>query len=234
VNKALIDKIGFPDPNEAIGKIITCSSFSGEIVGVTDMFNVEDLKDEISIVALIDFPRFFWTGFVKANMNSELRFKLQEAWTNVYPEYLFELKNYSDTIDEMYQNEDNIFKLILFFSILAIIIACLGLYGLVSFIVVQRTKEVGIRKVLGASVPSIIILVTKQFLWLVIISCVFAWPIALYIMKKWLENYAFKIGMYPWVFFVSLFLLLMISFVTILYQSVKASRTNPVESLKYE
>lgn len=234
VNKALIDKIGFPNPKEAIGKIITCSSFSGEIVGVTEMFNVEDLKDEISLVALIDFPRFFWTGFFKANMNPKLRFKLHEAWTNVYPEYLFDLKNYSDTIDEMYQNEDNIFKLILFFSILAIIIACLGLYGLVSFIVVQRTKEVGIRKVLGASVPSIIILVTKQFLWLVVISCVLAWPIAFYIMKKWLENYAFKIGIYPWVFFVSLFLLLMISFITILYQSLKASRTNPVESLKYE
>ncbi|NOQ28210.1 MAG: FtsX-like permease family protein [Bacteroidales bacterium] len=234
VNKALIDKIGFPDPNEALGKIITCSSFTGEIVGITDVFNVEDLKDEISVVALIDFPRFFWTGFFKANMNSELRFKLKEAWTNVYPEYLFDLKNYSDTIDEMYQNEDNIFKLILFFSILAIIIACLGLYGLVSFIVVQRTKELGIRKVLGASGPSIIILVTKQFLWLVVISCVFAWPIAFYIMKRWLENYAFKIGIYPWVFFVSLFLLLMISFITILYQSVKASRTNPVESLKYE
>lgn len=234
VNKALIEKIGFPDPNEALGKIITCSGFSGEIVGVTDMFNVEDLKDEIFVVALIDFPRFYWTGFLKANMNPELRFKIKEAWTNVYPEYLFDLKNYSDTIDEMYQNEDNIFKLILFFSILAIIIACLGLYGLVSFIVVQRTKELGIRKVLGASVPSIIILVTKQFLWLVVISCVLAWPIAFYIMKRWLENYAFKIGIYSWVFFVSLFLLLMISFITILYQSVKASRTNPVESLKYE
>lgn len=234
VNRTLIEKMGLDEPIDAIGKIIATSGFHGEIVGVTENYNIEDLKDEVSSVALMYYPRFFWTGFFKANMNPELKTKLKEAWDKVYPEYLFEVLNYSDTIDESYENENNIFKLILFFSLLAIIIACMGLYGLVAFIVVQRTKEVGIRKVLGASFPSIIILVTKQFLWLTIISCIVSWPIAYYIMKQWLENYAFKINIYPWVFFVSLLLLLFIAFITILHQAIRVSNTNPVDVLKYE
>jgi len=120
------------------------------------------------------------------------------------------------------------------FTIIAILIACLGLYGLVSFMLVQRTKEIGIRKALGASISSLIVLVSKQFLKLVILSCLFAWPIAYYLMKTWLNNYAYKIDLSIWVFIFSGLILLIITFLTILFQSLKAARTNPVESLKYE
>ncbi len=150
VNKVLIEKIGYPNPQDALGKIITSSHFTGEIVGVTDNFNVEDLKDEVSVVTLMHFPRFFWAGMFEANMTSQLRTKLNDAWTKVYPEYLFDLQNYSDNIDEMYKDEDNIFRLVLFFSALAIIIGCLGLYGLVSFIVVQTYKRGWYKKSVGS------------------------------------------------------------------------------------
>ena len=125
-------------------------------------------------------------------------------------------------------------KIVWIFSFIAIVIACLGLYGLVSFMLVQRTKEIGIRKVLGSSIVSLVILVSKRFFYLVLISCVFAWPIAYYLMRMWLNNYAYKIDLTIWIFLLSGFILFIITFITIIYQSVKVSLTNPVEVLKYE
>lgn len=110
----------------------------------------------------------------------------------------------------------------------------MGLYELVSYMIVQRTKEIGIRKALGSSVFSVVLLVTKQFLILVVIACIFAWPAAYYLMKNWLNNFAYRIELNPFIFILSGLLLLTITLVTILYQSIKVSNTKPAEVLKYE
>jgi len=234
VNKALIEEINIHDPQSAIGTFLEVSSNKGQIVGVTENFNVTSLKKDIPSVAMMYFSRFFWTASFHVDMNKEVKKKVAEAWKSVYPEYLLELICYNDEIDELYKNEKNTFQLILFFSLVAIVIACLGLYGLISYIVVQRTKEVGIRKVLGAPVSSLIYLVAKQFLFVVFYSCLIAWPIAYYVMKNWLNQYAYKIDLNIWVFVISGFVLMIITILTIINQSIKVSNTNPVEVLKYE
>jgi len=159
---------------------------------------------------------------------------VESTWNEVFPDYIFNYDVLTDVITKRYQSEKRMAQIIKIFTFIAILIACMGLFGLVSFMMVQRTKEIGIRKALGASIFTLIKLVSKKFLYLVVVSCLFAWPIAYFIMTKWLENYAYKIELNIWFFLLSGAILMIITFITILYQSIKVSLTNPVDVLKYE
>jgi putative ABC transport system permease protein len=237
VNKTLLQTVGIKNSSEAIGQyIIIFGYISAKIVGVIDDFHSQSLHNKISPVMLAPIGQFYNTLIVKTNGNgySDIRSFMEKSWDEIFPEYIYDYKFLEETINEKYAREQRMFDIIKLFTIIAILIACLGLYGLVSFMLVQRTKEIGIRKALGASISSLIVLVSKQFLKLVLISCVFAWPIAYYLMKNWLKNYAYKIDLSIWVFIISGIALLLITFITISYQSIKASRKNPVDSLKYE
>ncbi len=136
--------------------------------------------------------------------------------------------------EEMYTSESNMSRLFVYFSMLAVFIAALGLFGLSSFTAEQRTKEIGIRKVLGSSVSQILSLLSKEFSRLVIIAIVIAVPLSWFGMDKWLQEFAYQTGISWWIFAVSGILAILISYLTILFQALKASRTNPVEALKYE
>ncbi|RLC47620.1 MAG: hypothetical protein DRI23_11145, partial [Candidatus Cloacimonadota bacterium] len=141
---------------------------------------------------------------------------------------------FDDTLQNLYRKEQDAGKLITYFTILAIFISCLGLFGLAGYITERRTKEIGVRKVMGASVSSITFLLTKEFCKWVIISIVIAWPVAYYLMEKWLQNFAYKTEIGALTFIISGCFALLIAIVTVSFQTIKTAVSNPVDALKYE
>lgn len=237
VNKSLIRKIGLSDPDEAIGMYLKMfGSNHARIIGVVDDFHLYSLQHNISPVVFMPYEQLYRQLSIKINGVDFISFKpkLEKVWNDVFPDYFFNYEILDDKIQGLYSTEQRTSDIIKIFTFIAIVIACLGLYGLVSFMLVQRTKEIGIRKALGASVPSLILLVSKRFLKLVVVSCIIAWPVAYYLMNNWLKDYAFKIEIQLWVFLVAGLLLILITFITIFHQAYKVSKTNPVDVLKYE
>ncbi|MEE4196251.1 MAG: FtsX-like permease family protein [Bacteroidales bacterium] len=237
VNKSLIQKIGIQNPEDAIDTYMKIfGSDHARIIGVVDDFHLNSLQHNISPVVFMPFEQFFFQLHIKTNGIdfTSIKPELEKAWDEIFPEYFFSYEILKDEIQERYSTEKRTSDIVKLFTFIAIIIACLGLYGLVSFMLVQRTKEIGIRKALGASIPSLILLVSKRFLKLIVVSCLLAWPVAYYLMNNWLKEYAFKIEIQFWVFLLAGILLLLITFFTIFYQAFKVSKTNPVDVLKYE
>lgn len=237
VNKCLVKKIGIEKPIDAIDQYLKVfGSTNAKIVGVIEDFHAYSFHNKIPPVIFIPLEDYYARLHIKTNglPYSELKPFIEKCWNEIYPEYIYTYDLLEETIQNRYKSEQRTSSIIKIFTLIAIIIACLGLYGLVSFMLMQRTKEIGIRKSMGASVISLIIMVSKQFLNLVIISCILAWPVAYYLMNNWLNNYAFKIELNIWIFIISGIILLIITFITILYQSIKVSMTKPAEVLKYE
>ena len=159
---------------------------------------------------------------------------VRSAWNKFFPGNTFEYFFLDDHFDEQYKADQRFGQVFTLFTSLAILVACLGLFGLASFTTLQRTKEIGIRKVLGASVPTILRLLYREFAILLLIAFVIATPLAWISVSKWLNGYAFRINI-QWIFFVLPFLMiLLIAFVTVSFQSVKAALANPVKSLRTE
>ncbi|MFC2096440.1 ABC transporter permease [Bacteroidota bacterium] len=237
VTKSLLKKIGVEKPIDAIDKYVRVfGSINARISGVVEDFHAYTLHREIPPVIFLPLEDFYTQIHIRTNGKSysELKSFIEDSWNEIYPEYIYTYEILEETIENRYKTEQRTSQIIKIFTLVAIIIACLGLYGLVSFMLVQRTKEVGIRKAMGASVSSLVILVSKQFLRLVIISCIIAWPVAYYLMSNWLKNYAYKIELGIGIFILSGIILVLITFLTILYQSIKVSNTKPAEVLKYE
>lgn len=237
VSKSLLRELNIANPNDILDKYIRIfGSVGGIVVGVVDDFHAYSLHREIPPVIFLPLEDFYSELSIKTGNvpYSEIKSFMEEKWNDIFPEYIYRYKIFKESINDRYRNEQRISKIILIFTFIAIVIACLGLYGLVSFMLMQRTKEIGIRKALGASVRGLVLMVSKQFVKLVMVSCIIAWPIAYYIMNKWLQEYAFKIDLKLWMFLLSGLMLLVITFVTIIYQSIKVALTNPVNVLKYE
>jgi ABC-type antimicrobial peptide transport system permease subunit len=150
------------------------------------------------------------------------------------PAFPFEYKFLDATYEKIYQNETRLSKIFGYFAILAVIISCLGLFGLASFMAEQRTKEIGIRKVLGSSIAQIIVLQQREFLWLVAIANIIAWPLAWYFMKTYLDTFAFKITLSASIFIIAGFLSLLITFLTVFFLAYNAAIRDPVNAIKYE
>jgi putative ABC transport system permease protein len=139
-----------------------------------------------------------------------------------------------EDINNMYRAESQFMNIFKYFTFISIFIAALGLFGLASIVIEHRTKEMGIRKVLGASISSLILLLSRDFLKLIILANVFAWPAAFYFINKWLHNFAYRVNLSIWLFLVSAFITLIIALLSIIFQSLKASNANPADTLKYE
>jgi putative ABC transport system permease protein len=160
--------------------------------------------------------------------------EIKKIWQSVYPNNIFEYHFLDEQIAEFYQKEDLLNKLIGSFAILAIVISCVGLLGLISLMTIQRTKEIGIRKVIGASVASITILLSKDFAKLVFLALILATALAWFIMNKWLQGFAYRISIPWWIFFLAGISNLTLAFITISFHAVKAATTNPTKSLRAE
>jgi len=159
---------------------------------------------------------------------------MKKTWQMFAPNHPFEYSFLDEEFENWYRTEQRLEKIFSYFTFLAIFISCLGLLGLASFTAERRTKEIGVRKVLGASVAGIVRLLTTTFIKWVLLANIIAWPIAWYAMNKWLQNFAYRINMTWWMFVLAGTLALTIALLTVSYQAVRAAMANPVESLRYE
>ena len=159
---------------------------------------------------------------------------VEKIWNKTYPDFVFEYKFLDDKIESFYKQENQLTHLYKIFAFIAIFLSCLGLYGLASFMAVQRIKEVGIRKVLGATVSNIIYLFSKEFILLISIAFVIAAPVAWYFMHQWLQNYPFRIELSWWIFLTGGLISVIIALITVSFKAIKAAIANPVKSLRSE
>jgi putative ABC transport system permease protein len=160
--------------------------------------------------------------------------RIEDTWRSLFPNIPFNFHFVDDMLESQYYAENRMAKIFNYFSIFAIFIACLGLYGLTLFSIEQKTKEIGIRKVLGATIPGVANLFTKDVFILVVIANLISWPVAYYAMNKWLQNFAYRIEMHWWMFLFAGTITLMIALLTISWQAIRAATANPVEALRYE
>ncbi len=237
VNEKLINKLGFNSAVDAVGQKFQFSRVEGEIIGVAKDFHTESLQNEIGAVAMSNmYERFFAQLQIKTNSNDEkevIEF-IEASWEEIFPGYNFNYDFFDEFIDGLYSVEENFFDMMTLFALLAIIIGCLGLIGLISFVTVQKTKEIGIRKVLGASVSDVLMIISREFTINVLLANLIAWPVTWYIMNKWLEDFAYRIDIQWWMFIAAGIASLLLTIITVSFQSIKAATLNPVNSLKYE
>jgi len=234
INETLAKKIGWT-PEQAIGRTITKGS-PGPVVGVVKDFNFQSLHDPIGPMLIFlgrDFSRDFLLRINGSNMKSTLD-KLKTVWNDRITDRPFSYNFLDDDYNKLYISEQRISSLFSIAAGLAIILACLGLFGLAAFTTLQRTKEIGIRRVLGANVSSITLLISKNFLELIVIAILIAAPIAWWAANNWLKDFAFRIPVHWYIFVATAFVTALISLCTVGYHSVKASLANPVESLRSE
>jgi putative ABC transport system permease protein len=237
VNEVLVHKLGFKDPQQVIGRHFTAGDLSnnpGIIVGVVKDFHAKSLYTAIAPEYISTFRKGYQYAGVKiASGNpSAVIDHIKKEWQAVYPDNVFEYRFLDQQIADFYQKEDLLNRLITSSAVIAIFISCLGLLGLISLLTMQRTKEIGIRKVLGASVANITGLLSVDFLKLVLVAVIVASPIAWLLMSKYLQNFAYRIDIQWWVFALAAFAALLIAFITVSFQAVKAAIANPVQSLR--
>ena len=238
VNETLMRKLGITDPQQAIGKELNFwdGSMVGPIVGVVRDFNSYSLREPMAPVVLGTFKDTYQTINIKIKPGKDretLAF-IEQHWNKAFPDYVYEHRFLDETIAGFYRQENQLSILYRIFAGIAIFISCLGLYGLVSFMAAQRTREVGIRKVLGASVGNIVYLLSKEFSLLIIIAFAIAGPIAWYIMHNWLQNYTYRVDMGVWVFLAAMIGSMVIAWITVGHRAIKAAFANPVKSVRTE
>jgi putative ABC transport system permease protein len=236
LNEAAVAQLGWGGPAEAIGKSFELlGGRRGTVIGVTKDFNFVSLHHKIEPLALYVWP---WLNYVVIRVEgvrySGVLADIQTLWHEFELGRPFTYFFLGDNFERLYQSEKQLRKTTLLFSLIAIVIACLGLFGLTAFAAEQRTKEIGIRKVLGASVPGIVALLARELLALVLLANIAAWPIAFLAMNRWLQDYYFRIRIGWGVFLLAGVLTFVIASATLSYQSIKAARANPVQSLRYQ
>ena len=237
INETTARLLGQPDP---VGKKIYSFNdqkevISYNIIGVVKNFHFETLRNNIGPLCFILGRSSGLMSFkVEAESIPQILKQAEAKWKAMAPGMPFNHRFLDESFDEMYRTEQRVSSIALTFAILAIVVACLGLFGLASFIAEQRTKEIGIRKVLGLSMEGIVKLLSKDFVKLVLIAFVIASPVAWYFMNQWLQDFAFRVDIGWWIFALAGVLALAIALLTVSYQAVKSALTNPVKSLRAE
>jgi len=235
VNETFAKKMGLA-PTELLRKPISLSGgyIEGNIVGVIADFHDQNFHEDINPIFIAPQRDSYSALAIKLNMeNAEAALKqIEKEWSGLFENYIFDFDFLDDRVAQQYKSEQEFLTLTKVFSILAIIIGCLGIYGLVLFFVGQKKREIGIRKVLGSNVTQILILVAQDFLKLIVIAGLIASPLAWYFMNRWLESFKYKTEISWWVFCLAIFGLCIITLITISYQAIKAARANPVKSLR--
>ncbi len=234
LNESAARELGW-SPQEAIGKKMVVSARNGEVKAVVKDFHIASMRDNIT--SLVLFPDTYGSVLLAKlsgkNITKTIQ-SIESQWKNFAPHRPFAYHFLDEEFDALYANERQISKMVDIFTFLAITLACLGLFGLVGFVARQKVKEIGIRKVLGASVLQITTLLSKDFLKLVMIAFVIASPIAYYFMDKWLADFAYRITISWWIFALAGVSAVLIALLTVSWQSIKAAVANPVKSLRSE
>jgi putative ABC transport system permease protein len=245
INETAVKQLGFGTPQKALGQDLYWHPWgasnpdslkSGKIIGVVKDFNYKSLYDKVETAVIQIFPGAAWKVAVKmktAGINNTVA-GVTNAWNKFTPDYPIEYKFLDENFEAMYTAEDKLRSLLWIFTSIAIFIGCLGLFGLAAYTAERRRKEVGIRKVLGASTKGVVLLLSKDFIRLVVISLLVASPVAWYFMNKWLQDFAYRVNISWWVFAVAAILALSIAFITVSFQAIKAAIANPVKSLRTE
>jgi putative ABC transport system permease protein len=236
LNEAATKLLGYSSPQEAIGRKFDQWGRQGKIIGVLKDFHYESLQQTIKPFTMRVEPYGFGTISIKlssAKLPETIK-AISNKWTQIIPNRPFEYNFLDQQFNQKYRAEDKFGNLFFNFAILAIFISCLGLLGLASYSTIQRTREIGVRKVLGASVSNIVNLLSVDFIKLVLIALVIAAPVGLFAMNKWLQDFAYHIHISWWVFVVAGSVSIVIAFLTISFQAIKAAFANPVKSLRTE
>ena len=233
LNETAVREAGITGP---VGKRFKFHEIEGRIIGVVKDFNTQSARQAVEPMLLFSFPQYNGVVHVKTTGADAARAiaAAERLWKKSRPGVPFEYSFLDQTYDRMYRAEQRIGKLFNFFAGIAILVSCLGLFGLAAYTAEQRTKEIGVRKVLGASVGNIVALLSKDFLKLVLVGIFIASPLAWYLMNGWLQGFAYKISIGWWVFALAGLLAVGIALLTVSFQSVKAALTNPVKSLRTE
>jgi len=237
VNETLLKKLGIKNANDAIGKTIRVGRDSWvPIVGIMQDFKTNSLREEIKPLLVTTVKNYYSLTAIKLRTHqlAQTREAIQKTWDSFYPEYAYIPTFFDESIAKFYEQEEQLSLLYKIFAGLAIFISCLGLYGLVSFMAVQKTKEVGIRKVLGASITSLLQLFSKEFTILIIISFFIAVPVAWYMMHAWLNNFVFRVPLSIEFFAVAIVCSILIAWITVGYKAIRAALANPVKALRSE
>ncbi|WP_198424847.1 ABC transporter permease [Spirosoma endbachense] len=236
LNQKAIKQLGYSKPDDAIGKQLKLFGRNWDIVGVVDNFHQKGLRSAVDPLILIPTYSTSFPISVKVetqNLEATLA-AIKSVYKSFFPQDIFGYAFVDERFNQQYNNDQLLGEALLLFSGLLIFVACLGLFGLSFFVINQRTKEIGVRKVLGASVMSITALVSKDFLKLVVIAMVIATPIGWYTMRRWLNDFAYKIDIEWWMFGLAGLLAMGIALLTVSFQSIKAALLNPVKSLRTE
>ncbi|MBN1273572.1 MAG: ABC transporter permease [Candidatus Aminicenantes bacterium] len=235
LNETAVEKIGW-NAEEAVGRPFQYGNRRGQIIGVVEDFHFESLHQPISPMVFFMRPSDYRRISVRIrpeNIPATLAF-LEKTWQIYRPHYPFSYFFIDERFDQLYRAEEKLARIFGYFSLLAVFIACLGLFGLASFLAERKTKEIGIRKTLGASVTGLAILLSKNFAGSVLLANLFAWPLAFYGMTRWLQNFAYRISLNVFIFILAASVSLAIALLSVSYQAVKAALANPVDSLRYE
>jgi ABC-type antimicrobial peptide transport system permease subunit len=238
VNETLVKSLGLTSPGDILGKPLSFmdGEWKGPVVGVVQDFHDQSFRSAISPVFISTSREHYQSYAVKINMRDARTTlaALEKIWSDMYPEKMYEYAFVDEEIASFYRAEETMLKLVQTYSFIALFIGCMGLYGLVSFMSVQKTKEIGIRKVLGGSIPQILWIFGKEFTRLVLISFLFAAPVGWWLMSRWLEMYEYQVDMTIWIFVLELALIFVIVMLTVGYESLKSAFMNPVNSLRAE
>ncbi|MGZ8537568.1 MAG: ABC transporter permease [Flavisolibacter sp.] len=241
VNEECIKQLGFSSSQDAIGKRVAVDwqgeVYKYEVIGVVKDFHFQDLHRSIEPYGfqLNNAPQFnYLIAHAKGSGIADALKSVEKNWKKLNPNEPLEYSFLDDDFAKTFSAENRLSSIVSYFTIVAILISCLGLFGLATFSAEQRTKEIGIRKVLGATVPNIIGLLSKDFLKLVAVAIILASPIAWYVMNKWLQDFVYRVDLGWWMFVISGLMAMIIAFLTIGVQAVRAANSNPVKNLRTE
>jgi putative ABC transport system permease protein len=236
VNEKLARTAGFQNPADMIGRVIRVWSKEFPVVGVVKDFHTVSLRDPIEATVLFNKASDFETLALKVNLRhtADVIRELEAKWQAAYPQHLFEYGFLDERIRQFYNGEKKMSILLSTFTGMAIFIGCLGLFGLATFMANQKTKEIGVRKVLGASVESIVLMFSKEYVKLIVLGFVLSAPVAWLAMNAFLEEFAYRIELGAWIFLLGLGITLVIAIITVSYRSIRAAIVNPVKALRYE
>lgn len=246
INETAVKEWGYGTPAKAIGQPMHWNEWSpkdtanpvkkGKIIGVVQDFNYKSLHEKITPSVIQIYPQVVFKVAIKmkeADMKSTIEY-INGVWNKFSPGYPMDYKFMDETYGAMYKAESKLSDLLWIFTVMAIMVGCMGLFGLAAFNAEQRTKELGIRKVLGASALNIVGQLSKNFMVLIVVASVLAFPIAWWAMNTWLEDFPYRVGMSWWVFAIAIVAALAIALLTVSFQAIKAALANPVKSLRTE